>query len=174
MWGISNSECFRRFGKVCGCWHSIFVVVVNFVLIIIYLKFLIFENALAMKLKFCSVCGKSEGNGNLEYHHFVPKSEGGSDDETNLLTLCFDCHGIIHGMFRKNISELTKKGLERAKALGKKLGSPNTRKGRIAATLAIKKNADDYAEKLREVIEEIIFVEKKNSLREIASELMLI
>lgn len=125
-----------------------------------------------MKLEFCAVCGYCDDAEKLEFHHFIPKSEGGSDDETNLLTLCFSCHGSIHGMFRKNIKELTRKGLERAKASGKKLGSPNPRKGGAVGALVVKKNAYEYAENLRNVIEEIISIEKKVSLREIASELM--
>lgn len=69
-----------------------------------------------MKLSFCCACKATEG---LEFHHLVPKSEGGADDETNLLTLCYECHGKIHGMVRKDISKLTKEGIARARAAGK-------------------------------------------------------
>lgn len=69
-----------------------------------------------MKLDFCCACNATEG---LEFHHLVPKSEGGTDDETNLLTLCYCCHGKVHGMVRKDISKLTRDGIARAKAAGK-------------------------------------------------------
>ena len=31
-----------------------------------------------------------------DVHHVVPKSLGGTDDEDNLVPLCFDDHEIIH------------------------------------------------------------------------------
>ena len=43
-----------------------------------------------MKLNFCVACGIKE---NLHYHHLIPKIHGGSDEETNLITLCENCHG---------------------------------------------------------------------------------
>jgi hypothetical protein len=49
-----------------------------------------------MYLKFCAVCGKTP----VEYHHFIPKEMGGSDDETNKEPLCGTCHGIKHGIER--------------------------------------------------------------------------
>ena len=33
---------------------------------------------------------------NFEVHHIVPKSSGGSDHHTNLVTLCQSCHSTIH------------------------------------------------------------------------------
>jgi hypothetical protein len=125
-----------------------------------------------MKLNFCAVCGKPDDDGILEFHHFIPKSEGGSDDETNLLTLCYSCHGVIHGIFRKNIKDLTKKGLKKAKESGKRLGNPNPRKGSEAGIQVIKQNATYFAEKIKPEIEQIIFIQKKLSLREIATELI--
>jgi 5-methylcytosine-specific restriction endonuclease McrA len=41
----------------------------------------------------CQVCGSMT---NLEVHHKQFRSHGGADDERNLITLCFDCHGPIH------------------------------------------------------------------------------
>jgi formamidopyrimidine-DNA glycosylase len=32
----------------------------------------------------------------LHVHHFVPLSEGGSNDPTNLTTICADCHRRMH------------------------------------------------------------------------------
>ena len=48
-----------------------------------------------MKLDFCCICGTKE---NLHHHHITPRFRGGSDDETNLITLCGTHHAWIHGL----------------------------------------------------------------------------
>lgn len=68
-----------------------------------------------MRLNFCVACGVSDG---LENHHLLPKSEGGSDEDTNLITLCYQCHGKVHGIVRRDIGSLVKLGIERSKAKG--------------------------------------------------------
>ena len=78
-----------------------------------------------MRLDFCAVCGSTE---DLQHHHFTPRIEGGIDDETNIITLCYKHHCEIHGKpYRNHInhSELTKKGIQKAKERGVKLGNPN-------------------------------------------------
>ena len=42
----------------------------------------------------CQCCGKK--NCRLEVHHVKFKSDGGTDDEENLITLCEDCHKGVH------------------------------------------------------------------------------
>ena len=42
----------------------------------------------------CQCCGKK--NCRLEVHHIEFKSNGGTDDEENLITLCEDCHKGVH------------------------------------------------------------------------------
>lgn len=42
----------------------------------------------------CQCCGKK--NCRLEVHHLLPRSRGGSDRLTNLITLCSDCHRLAH------------------------------------------------------------------------------
>lgn len=42
----------------------------------------------------CQQCKKK--NGILNVHHIVYRSNGGSDDESNLITLCEDCHHKLH------------------------------------------------------------------------------
>jgi hypothetical protein len=62
-----------------------------------------------MKLKLCCICGKTE---DLQHHHVIPKVSDGSDDETNLITLCYEHHNWIHGLEYKksiNFSRLMKK-----------------------------------------------------------------
>ena len=73
-----------------------------------------------MKLTFCVLCGTTEG---LEHHHAVPKSKGGTNDESNLITLCGAHHGALHYMSnRADISALTKAALAKLKDSGVKLG----------------------------------------------------
>jgi len=75
-----------------------------------------------MKLNFCCICGTKE---NLHDHHIIPRHRGGSDDETNLITLCGTHHSWIHGMKPtswNNHSNATKTALTEAKKLGFKLG----------------------------------------------------
>ena len=42
----------------------------------------------------CQCCGKK--NTRLEVHHIVYRSQGGTDDEDNLITLCEECHSAVH------------------------------------------------------------------------------
>ena len=42
----------------------------------------------------CQICGKKHTR--LEVHHIIYRSQGGTDDENNLITLCEDCHKDIH------------------------------------------------------------------------------
>ena len=42
----------------------------------------------------CAVCGSTR---QLEIHHVVKRSRGGSDDPHNLVCLCHLCHCAIHG-----------------------------------------------------------------------------
>lgn len=53
-------------------------------------------------------------------HHVVPKSLGG----TRTVPLCTKCHGLVHDRQFLNHVRLTKEGLARAKANGKRLGRP--------------------------------------------------
>ena len=42
----------------------------------------------------CQCCGKK--NIRLEVHHIIYRSNGGTNDEDNLITLCEDCHDKLH------------------------------------------------------------------------------
>jgi hypothetical protein len=46
-----------------------------------------------MKLTLCVACGSTD---DLQHHHLVTRAEGGSDDESNLITLCCGCHLKLH------------------------------------------------------------------------------
>ena len=77
-----------------------------------------------MKLAFCVACGAPD---DLQQHHLITRLEKGSDDETNLITLCHGCHTKLHerrtsGAYKHRQSTIA--GLAAAKARGVKLGNP--------------------------------------------------
>ena len=97
-----------------------------------------------MRLAFCVACGLDDPAA-LEHHHLVPRSQGGSDDETNLVTYCGVCHGKAHAMRRpNNIRALTKVGLATAKERGVKLGG-YSRQAQLAGAASNKIAADKFA-----------------------------
>ena len=51
----------------------------------------------------CQRCGVMA---NLEVHHQQYRSRSGNDDETNLITLCGDCHRAAHGLPSPNMFKL--------------------------------------------------------------------
>lgn len=59
----------------------------------------------------CQHCQGKSKDQRLEVHHLVFRHQGGSDDETNLLTLCKTCHDGLHA------------GTITLKRLGKKKGT---------------------------------------------------
>jgi HNH endonuclease len=75
-----------------------------------------------VKLPFCVACGAKN---DLQHHHLVTRKEGGSDDETNLITLCTACHYKLHqrqidGTYNRQQRHL--EGIKQAKAKGVKFG----------------------------------------------------
>src|SRR5690348_796904 len=44
----------------------------------------------------CVECGKSCDRGEADIHHLLPRSAGGSDEPSNLITLCDGCHAAYH------------------------------------------------------------------------------
>lgn len=59
-----------------------------------------FENTKAMVLNrddyTCQHCKGKRKDSKLEVHHIVFRSQGGSDEEGNLITLCHTCHKALH------------------------------------------------------------------------------
>jgi 5-methylcytosine-specific restriction endonuclease McrA len=45
----------------------------------------------------CQICGRAS---ELQVHHISFRSALGDDDMGNLITLCFSCHGEVHGSAR--------------------------------------------------------------------------
>jgi 5-methylcytosine-specific restriction endonuclease McrA len=44
----------------------------------------------------CALCDSPRG---LQVHHVMPRSEGGTNDPMNLITLCWRCHAVAHGTY---------------------------------------------------------------------------
>lgn len=59
-----------------------------------------FENTKAMVLNrddyTCQHCKGKRKDSKLEVHHIIFRSKGGSDEESNLITLCHTCHKALH------------------------------------------------------------------------------
>lgn len=59
-----------------------------------------FENTKAMILNrdnyTCQYCKGKHKNSKLEVHHIIYRSNGGSNKESNLITLCHTCHQNVH------------------------------------------------------------------------------
>lgn len=45
----------------------------------------------------CQGCGNSGAGVDLHAHHICPLGAGGSNARSNLITLCDECHGRVHG-----------------------------------------------------------------------------
>jgi hypothetical protein len=117
----------------------------------------------------CNFCDVREG---LEWHHIIPRSLGGTDDDFNMLLVCSQHHAILHGMIRRaNISELTKVGLEKAKKRGVKLGASDEVRARAVknSNAVVKEKARQFASTLKTLVGEMRT--RGMSLREIADEL---
>ncbi len=71
-----------------------------------------FENTKAKVLNrdnyTCQLCKGKHKDSKLEVHHIIFRSQNGSDDENNLITLCKTCHDKLHKDFKegKKISNL--------------------------------------------------------------------
>jgi hypothetical protein len=73
-----------------------------------------------MRLTFCAACGSTK---ELNHHHLVPRANGGSEEPENLVTLCAECHDLVHSR-PYHWRELWQVGIARAKSNGWKPGRP--------------------------------------------------
>jgi hypothetical protein len=98
----------------------------------------------------CFECGSTH---NLIKHHVVPRSEGGK----KTLFLCQKHHDIVHGIKPRNISisELAKKGIQKARERGVQLGNPNPANALKKALEAKRERSRAFAVSLAPVVKEI-------------------
>ena len=78
-----------------------------------------FENTKAMVLNrdsyTCQCCKGRHKDSKLEVHHIIFRGQGGSDEESNLITLCHTCHKALHsGKINPKFSGKTKGSLNYA------------------------------------------------------------
>lgn len=78
-----------------------------------------FENTRAMVLNrdnyLCQYCKGKHKDSKLEVHHIIFRSQGGSDEESNLITLCHTCHNDLHsGKINPKLQGKTKGSLNYA------------------------------------------------------------
>lgn len=78
-----------------------------------------FENTKAMVLNrdnyTCQCCRGKHKDSRLEVHHIIYRSQGGSDESDNLITLCHTCHKALHdGKINPRLSGKTKGNLKYA------------------------------------------------------------
>lgn len=59
---------------------------------------------LARDAHHCQDCGSWEDPCQLDVHHLVPRSAGGGDEPSNLITLCDGCHGARHPNLQVSLS----------------------------------------------------------------------
>ena len=123
-------------------------------------------------MKTCFECRATK---DLQKHHVVPKSLGG----TQTITLCYQCHMKVHGRDGKGMdhSRLTKEGIAKRKAEGVKMGASkeDLEKLRAKSREVRTKKAIDSAKKLeqniRTIIEEDSLKPKDVSLRKMCTKL---
>ena len=65
----------------------------------------------------CESCKKQDTITHL--HHIVPRSKGGSDENSNLIRLCLSCHGKVHDVTFKGDDGVVKNGIKNSKLLNK-------------------------------------------------------
>jgi len=98
-------------------------------------------------------CFECETTEDLQQHHVVPRSRGG----TKTVTLCHSCHMKAHGRDSKGLNHvrLTKEGLKRARARGVKLGNPNLKEARLKAIEKRKLQGKETTDRVMPMIETI-------------------
>lgn len=59
----------------------------------------------------CALCDSTKG---LQIHHCVKRSQGGTNNPMNLISLCWACHAVIHGTRLPDYGFMTQEDLEQA------------------------------------------------------------
>ena len=53
----------------------------------------------------CKICGTGQ---RLTKHHIIPRSQSGTEDDSNIVMLCEDCHTALH----KHVRGMKVKGVD--------------------------------------------------------------
>lgn len=73
----------------------------------------------------CCNC-QNDAKNEITFHHIIPVAIGGTDNFTNIVPLCTECHKKLHNILGKNEiishSELIKNGMKKAKENGIVIG----------------------------------------------------
>lgn len=59
----------------------------------------------------CALCGSTRY---LQLHHYVPRGKGGKNSPQNLITLCSDCHALVHGFNAHDYPDMTPEHVNQA------------------------------------------------------------
>jgi hypothetical protein len=108
-----------------------------------------------MRLTLCVACGSTD---DLQHHHLITRLENGSDDETNLITLCNGCHAKLHERRLNSIykhRQSTIAGLAAAKARGVTLGNPNLAEAQSKAAVIAQAEANRFATSMRSILDSL-------------------
>jgi hypothetical protein len=116
----------------------------------------------------CFECGSDS---NIVNHHVVPQSRGG----TKTIPLCQVCHDKVHGHKTPrdiSVSQLTKEGMERARARGAKIGCTPDEAPKLvrAMNIGATRKKEEFCKKIMPLVEQL----QKNgcdTLQSIANEL---
>ncbi len=92
--------------------------------------------------KKCVNCGS---NLEIQLHHIIPLSLGGTNNISNIVALCGKCHGKIHGMNYNMHSELTKRGIREARKNGKQIGGVKGKKMTTKKSIKTKEQIKKYS-----------------------------
>lgn len=79
------------------------------------------RNEQISRYPFCQYCGKKAEH----VHHIIPIVSGGDNRESNLISLCLECHGLIHSrkfLSYDKIKERQMAGIRKAQEEGKFVG----------------------------------------------------
>jgi 5-methylcytosine-specific restriction endonuclease McrA len=91
----------------------------------------------------CQQCGQEHW---LHKHHIIPRSQGGSNDPTNLVRLCSNCHEDIHdGPVGANLRRTPEVEAKRAAAVRQKWADPEWKARRLVEMRESLKNVDHKA-----------------------------
>lgn len=59
----------------------------------------------------CALCGSTKY---LQIHHAIPRGEGGTSYDHNLICLCSDCHAMAHGINLRDWVDVTQEDINQA------------------------------------------------------------